>query len=46
MMFLNRILNRPKNEQPFLLIPVGKPLKTTMVPDLTRKSKDDTIAYY
>ena len=36
--FLERILKRPKNEKSFLLIPVGYPLKNTMVPTLNKKS--------
>jgi iodotyrosine deiodinase len=37
MNFLMKILNRPKNERPFLLIPVGYPSENCMVPDLKRK---------
>ena len=37
MKFLNNILNRPKNERPFVLFPVGYPLKGVKVPDLERK---------
>ena len=37
MAFLQRILERPKNEKPFLLIPVGYPAEGCEVPDLTRK---------
>ncbi|MCK5277930.1 MAG: nitroreductase family protein, partial [Cyclobacteriaceae bacterium] len=37
MNFLTKILNRPKNERPFLLIPVGYPSDDCMVPDLQRK---------
>ena len=39
--FLARILERPKNEKPFLLIPVGYPAPGCRVPDLTRKPLDD-----
>ena len=35
--FLARILNRPKNEKPFLLIPVGYPADETTVPPITKK---------
>ena len=38
MNFLSEILNRPKNEKPFLLIPVGYPLEECWVPDLKRKN--------
>ena len=35
--FLNKILNRPVNERPFLLIPVGYPAHDATVPDITKK---------
>ena len=38
MNFLTKILNRPQNEKPFLLIPVGYPADECWVPDLKRKS--------
>jgi nitroreductase len=38
MNFLTKILNRPENEKPFLLIPVGYPADECWVPDLKRKS--------
>lgn len=37
MAFLNRILNRPAHEKPFLLLVVGHPAPNAMVPDITRK---------
>lgn len=37
MNFLIKILNRPINERPFLLIPVGYPADDCLVPDLQRK---------
>lgn len=43
--FLNRILNRPKHEKPFLLLVVGKPAPNAMVPTITRKSLDDYVSY-
>ncbi len=39
--FLSRILDRPPNEKPFLLIPVGYPAPGAMVPDITRKPLDE-----
>lgn len=39
--FLSSILERPKNEKPFLLIPVGFPAPDAVVPDITRKSLDE-----
>jgi len=35
--FLGKILNRPKNEKPFLLIPVGYPSPDATVPRITKK---------
>ena len=37
MNFLGEILNRPKNERAFLLIPVGYPAKDAEVPDISKK---------
>jgi nitroreductase len=36
--FLSRILNRPPNEKPFLLLPVGYPADDAEVPDIPKKS--------
>ena len=41
--FLSRILNRPKNERPFLLIPVGYPAGDATVPKLRKKSLADVM---
>jgi nitroreductase len=38
MNFLNEILERPKNEKPFLLLVVGYPKEGTMVPNIKRKN--------
>ena len=35
--FLNEILERPKNERPFLLLVVGHPARDARVPDIKRK---------
>ncbi|MCP4304055.1 MAG: nitroreductase family protein [bacterium] len=43
MAFLTRILNRPENERPFALFPVGFPVPGCTVPDLTRKSRDGVL---
>ena len=40
--FLEDILERPKNERAFLLIPVGYPAKDTLVPKITKKSFKET----
>jgi len=39
--FLQKILERPANERPFLLIPVGYPADDAMVPELGRKGLED-----
>lgn len=41
--FLSRILNRPRNEKPFLLLPIGYPTEDCQVPDLTRKELDEVM---
>lgn len=38
MHFLQEILNRPPNERPFVLIPVGYPPENVTVPNISRKS--------
>jgi len=43
MNFLQKILNRPSNERPFLLIPVGYPKEGAQVPDITKKSAEEVI---
>ena len=45
MNFLSKILNRPENEKPFLLIPVGYPAEECWVPDLKRKSISDICVW-
>jgi hypothetical protein len=35
--FLRQILDRPENERPYVLIPVGYPAPGCVVPDLQRK---------
>jgi hypothetical protein len=46
MNFLARLLNRPENEKPFLLIPVGFPAEECWVPDLERKPLDAVAVFY
>jgi nitroreductase len=45
MEFLSKILQRPENEKPFLLIPVGYPKEGTKVPDIKRKELDEFAAW-
>ena len=39
--FLKEILDRPENERPFLLIPVGYPAEDAEVPQLEKKALDE-----
>ncbi|MCX6593895.1 MAG: nitroreductase family protein [Acidobacteria bacterium] len=41
--FLQNILDRPKNERPFVLIPVGLPAADATVPDIAKKSLSDLM---
>lgn len=46
MNFLGRLLRRPENERPFLLIPVGYPADEAQVPAIERKPKDAVLFFY
>ncbi len=46
MNFLLQILQRPENERPFLLIPIGYPADDCWVPDLKRKSLQQVMVWY
>lgn len=46
MNFLVKLLERPINEKPFLLIPVGYPAHECWVPDLNRKDLDEISKWY
>jgi iodotyrosine deiodinase len=46
MNFLTKILNRPENERPYLLLPIGYPEDEVYVPDLHRKSLEDVAVFY
>ncbi len=43
MKFLQEILGRPRNEVPFVLIPVGYPTENAKVPDIERKPLSDIM---
>ncbi|MGE0641135.1 MAG: nitroreductase family protein [Thermoanaerobaculia bacterium] len=45
MAFLNRILERPANEKPYILFPVGYPAPGATVPDLERKRLDQVAVW-
>ncbi len=46
MNFLTKILGRPDNERPFLLLPIGYPKKKVFVPDLKRKALNEIAVFY
>lgn len=46
MNFLAEILDRPKNERAYLLLPVGHPADTCYVPDIHRKELNDISKFY
>ena len=41
--FLNRILDRPAHEKPYLLIPVGLPAPDAVLPDIVRKPLEEVL---
>lgn len=46
MNYLNEILDRPKNEVPILVMPVGYPAKDARIPKIVRKKLDDVMTEY
>jgi iodotyrosine deiodinase len=46
MAFLSRVLDRPSNEKPYILFPVGYPAPDAEVPDLRRKSLDEVSVWH
>ena len=46
MNFLSKILNRPKNEKPFLLLPIGYAAEDVTVPNLKRKDISDVAVFF
>jgi len=44
--FLRELLDRPENERPFILIPVGYPADNAIVPDFSRKPLDEIVERY
>jgi len=45
MKFLNKILDRPVGDRPFLLLVTGYPAVDAMVPDIARKSLDEYVSF-
>ncbi len=42
--FLSKILNRPANEKPYLLLPVGYPAEDAQVPDIPKRPLDEILS--
>ena len=45
MKFLRELLDRPANEKPFLLIPIGYPAANCTVPDLPKKPLSEALQW-
>jgi iodotyrosine deiodinase len=45
MRFLNKILDRPSNERPYVVIPVGKAAPDAVVPDITKKEVSEVTTW-
>ncbi|CAN5286519.1 nitroreductase family protein [soil metagenome] len=43
--FLNELLGRPSNERPFLILVVGYPADTALVPDIARKPFEEIATF-
>lgn len=46
MNFLSKLLKRPENERPYLLLPVGLPAENVYVPDINRKPLEEVSIFY
>ena len=46
MRFLSRILDRPDNERPFILFPVGYPARDCEVPSISKKDLGEISTWY
>jgi len=46
MNFLNKLLGRPENEHPVMILVVGYPDKNAVVPNIERKSLSDIATFY
>ncbi|MDP6719254.1 MAG: hypothetical protein QGF59_11420, partial [Pirellulaceae bacterium] len=45
MKFLNKILQRPDNERPYLILVVGLPAEGATVPDITKRTLEDVASF-
>jgi iodotyrosine deiodinase len=46
MAFLSRLLDRPANEKPFILFPIGYPAPDAEVPDIRRKGVEEVAVWH
>lgn len=46
MKFLNRILDRPANERPYILLVVGYPAEQVQVPKITKKPFSEIVSFH
>lgn len=46
MNFLQQLLQRPENEKPYLLIPVGWPIDAPAAPDIKKKKLEEMLVFY
>ncbi len=46
MNFLTKTLNRPENERPYLLLPIGYPKEEVWVPEIKRKTLEEVGVFY
>lgn len=46
MRFLNQILDRPKNERPFLVLVVGHPIENAEVPNIQKKPLEEIATFH
>ena len=45
MKFLSKVLQRPKYERPYLIIPIGYPTEDCRVPDLSKKQLSEIMVF-
>lgn len=46
MNFLSKLLDRPANERPFLLLPVGYPADDATVPNIKKKTSEEVVVWF
>ena len=44
--FLSKILNRPENEKPYMVIPIGYPSENAFLPKIEKKKENELIVFY